>query len=311
MPYLHGDHLGSTSVTSGATSSAQTYYAFGAVRTMSGTLPTDYTFTGQKFDADAALMYYGARYYDATIGRFTQPDSIIPNQFNPQSLNRYAYVRNNPVRYTDPAGHFSCPDGWCMTEEEGIAAQTTTPPIPTGSIEPAGENQSCRGRCNVPDPPATTGNNKGPSSQLKPCVSPSGCIGANPNPPAHSDQTPDWWRFGIVSSFGYFAGAGPYYTTGSIDLVISVESGQAVVFLTTADPSYQCGGGILCSGDFTTPQVSVINPKLGVLSNLDHPTDYMGSFHDQVVTMVNITVEQIQSDRVSGILIGVSLGIPS
>jgi len=38
--------LGSTSVTSGAVSSAQTYYPYGAVRTTEGTLPTDYTFTG-------------------------------------------------------------------------------------------------------------------------------------------------------------------------------------------------------------------------------------------------------------------------
>jgi hypothetical protein len=48
---------------------------------------------------------FDARYYDATIGRFTQPDSIIPNIYNPQYLNRYSYVRNNPVRYTDPTGH--------------------------------------------------------------------------------------------------------------------------------------------------------------------------------------------------------------
>ncbi|MDE3091653.1 MAG: RHS repeat-associated core domain-containing protein [Chloroflexota bacterium] len=121
--------MGSTSVTSGATSSTQTYYAFGAVRTTSGTLPTDYTFTGQKFDADAALMYYGARYYDATIGRFLQPDSIIPNQFNPQSLNRYAYVRNNPVRYTDPTGQtcrFGREDCEALGGQQNPASPATT-----------------------------------------------------------------------------------------------------------------------------------------------------------------------------------------
>ena len=63
VTYLHGDHLGSTSVTSGAISSGQTYYAFGAVRTKSGTLPTDYTFTGQKvdkkIDGSDGLMDYG------------------------------------------------------------------------------------------------------------------------------------------------------------------------------------------------------------------------------------------------------------
>jgi hypothetical protein len=50
-------------------------------------------------------MYYRARYYGANIGRFIQPDTIVPSLFNPQSLNRYTYVYNNPVRYTDPTGH--------------------------------------------------------------------------------------------------------------------------------------------------------------------------------------------------------------
>ncbi len=77
VTYLHGDHLGSTSVTSGVSSSTQTYYPYGNVRTTSGTLPTDYTFTGQKLDASSGLMYYGARYYDAAIGRFAQPDSSL------------------------------------------------------------------------------------------------------------------------------------------------------------------------------------------------------------------------------------------
>ncbi len=75
------------------------------MRTTEGTLPTDYTFTGQKLDASSGLMYYGARYYDAAIGRFVQPDSIISEPLNPQSLNRYAYTLNNPVRYRDPSGH--------------------------------------------------------------------------------------------------------------------------------------------------------------------------------------------------------------
>ena len=41
------------------------------------------------------------------LGRFLSPDPIVPNPANPQSLNRYSYVYNNPYRYTDPSGH--CP----------------------------------------------------------------------------------------------------------------------------------------------------------------------------------------------------------
>jgi RHS repeat-associated protein len=112
--YIHGDHLGSTSTTtnaSGQCTSAQWYYAYGNIRTpapttpCSGTLPTDFTFTGQRRDASANLMYYGARYYDSALGRFVSADTVVPKPGNPQTLNRFAYAYNNPLRYIDPTGH--------------------------------------------------------------------------------------------------------------------------------------------------------------------------------------------------------------
>ncbi|TAH49791.1 MAG: hypothetical protein EYC68_16320 [Chloroflexota bacterium] len=110
--YLHSDHLGSTGATSGATSSAQTYYPFGSIRTTTGSVPTDFGFTGQRRDASAGLMYYGARYYDSALGRFISTDTIVPSAGNPQALNRYAYVNNNPLKYVDPSGHAQvCADG--------------------------------------------------------------------------------------------------------------------------------------------------------------------------------------------------------
>ncbi len=44
------------------------------------------------------------------INRFLQPDTIIPNPSDPQSWNRYSYVLNNPIGYSDPTGHKECPD---------------------------------------------------------------------------------------------------------------------------------------------------------------------------------------------------------
>ena len=55
-------------------------------------------------------MYYGARSYDLALGRFIQADSTAPDATNPQNLNRYSYVVNNPVRYTDPTGSKICGD---------------------------------------------------------------------------------------------------------------------------------------------------------------------------------------------------------
>ncbi|PIZ70845.1 hypothetical protein COY07_06070 [Candidatus Peregrinibacteria bacterium CG_4_10_14_0_2_um_filter_43_11] len=49
-------------------------------------------------------MYYGARYYDPVIGRFTSMDPWEGDLKDPQTLNKYSYARNNPVRYVDPTG---------------------------------------------------------------------------------------------------------------------------------------------------------------------------------------------------------------
>jgi hypothetical protein len=50
-------------------------------------------------------MDYNARFYSPTLGRFTQPDSIIPNPARSQNWNRYSYVLNNPINANDPTGH--------------------------------------------------------------------------------------------------------------------------------------------------------------------------------------------------------------
>jgi len=46
-----------------------------------------------------------ARYYMPEIGRFISADTIVPNPQSPQSYNRYTYVRNSPVNFTDPTGN--------------------------------------------------------------------------------------------------------------------------------------------------------------------------------------------------------------
>jgi RHS repeat-associated protein len=105
--WLLGDHLGSTSYTlNGTTESGELRYrAFGVTRFSSGTTPTSYRYTGQREEAGLGLYYYGARWYDPALGRFIQPDTIVPDPGNPADFDRYAYVRNNPLRYTDPSGH--------------------------------------------------------------------------------------------------------------------------------------------------------------------------------------------------------------
>jgi RHS repeat-associated protein len=65
----------------------------------------DRRFTGQRWEQGLGLYDYRARFYDPALGRFLQPDPIVPEPGNPQALNRYAYVYNNPLRYVDGSGH--------------------------------------------------------------------------------------------------------------------------------------------------------------------------------------------------------------
>jgi len=107
--YVHGDLLGSTVAVSDAAGQAVgrvQYDPYGEVLT--STLPvtlTERLFTGQRFDSSSGLYYYNARYYDPHLGRFIQPDTLVPDPLNPQAWNRFSYVYNNPASYVDPGGH--------------------------------------------------------------------------------------------------------------------------------------------------------------------------------------------------------------
>jgi RHS repeat-associated protein len=143
--YLTADALGSTrSVTdgSGGELERRDYYPFGGTiaatvgngRACTGSCPSLSTygadlvrwqFTGKERDGESGLDYFGARYFSGAQGRFTSPDEWaggIVDPFtggqvgqpgplpyadiaDPQTFNKYAYVRNNPLRYTDPDGH--------------------------------------------------------------------------------------------------------------------------------------------------------------------------------------------------------------
>jgi RHS repeat-associated protein len=125
--YLVPDHLGSTRLilnAQGGCAQRLDYAPYGAQLTRPGadcyTTPATGLplFTGQTRDPESAagtetgLDYFNARYFWATLGRFTSPDAPFADQdpTDPQSWNLYSYVRNNPLRFTDPSGE-ACVDG--------------------------------------------------------------------------------------------------------------------------------------------------------------------------------------------------------
>jgi RHS repeat-associated protein len=108
--YYHGDHLGSSSVMTDRSGNLARHFEYGAFGTTryadaTCTFSPSNRYTGQILDEDTGLYYYNARYYDPELGRFVQADTIVPEPSNPQTLNRYSYVLNNPLAHTDPSGH--------------------------------------------------------------------------------------------------------------------------------------------------------------------------------------------------------------
>jgi RHS repeat-associated protein len=78
---------------------------YGAIRSETGSLNSNYMFTDQERDVETGLYNYGARLYDPIMGVFSSSDIVVPSFADPQSLNRYNYCRNNPLAYVDPTGH--------------------------------------------------------------------------------------------------------------------------------------------------------------------------------------------------------------
>ena len=91
-----------------------------------------YHFTGKERDAESGLDYFGARYYASNMGRWMSPDwaaKATPVPYakldNPQSLNLYSYVLNNPLSKTDPDGH--CLEDFCILEGAAVVAFVESP----------------------------------------------------------------------------------------------------------------------------------------------------------------------------------------
>ncbi|MBU6997271.1 MAG: exo-alpha-sialidase, partial [Theionarchaea archaeon] len=115
--YYHGDHLGSTRLItdeSGNVITEASYEPFGESVLNGG--ENRYLYNGKEKDS-TDLYYYGARYYDPTIGRFISRDINPASPQNPQSFNRYVYCSNNPLKYVDPLG-LEEKDPTEMTEDE-------------------------------------------------------------------------------------------------------------------------------------------------------------------------------------------------
>jgi len=114
--YYLADHLGTSRMIVQAGQTTACYDAdfdpFGSEHIVTNTCPQNYKFTGKERDSETGLDDFEARYYSSQFGRFHSADwSAVPAPVpyadlgNPQTLNLYAYVKNNPLNFSDPTGH--------------------------------------------------------------------------------------------------------------------------------------------------------------------------------------------------------------
>ena len=103
--YLTNQSGSVTGLTKDGQAVASTSYSlYGARKTSTDTTGNPFAYNGESRD-DTGLDYLRARYYDSQGGTFLTEDSYPGEETAPLSQNRYSYVQNNPVNYTDPSGH--------------------------------------------------------------------------------------------------------------------------------------------------------------------------------------------------------------
>jgi RHS repeat-associated protein len=119
--YYHQDSLSTRlmTVSTGTKIGEQGHFPYGETWYLNNTT-TKWEFTTYERDSESGNDYAMARYHVNRLGRFSSPDQLAGSAGNPQSLNKYAYVHNDPVDLVDPSGMVSCwwPD-YCGGEDPG------------------------------------------------------------------------------------------------------------------------------------------------------------------------------------------------
>jgi RHS repeat-associated protein len=146
--YYFEEPVGRTRTMTGATGVAcneADYYLFGGEQSHGNTCDQNYHFAGMYRDGETGNDYTQFRMYESNLGRWMTPDPVAGDITNPQSLNRYAYVLNNPLNLIDPLG-LTCvqtDDGFTVDNLDGEGCDDVSGDSPggvtvTGSAPPVG-----------------------------------------------------------------------------------------------------------------------------------------------------------------------------
>ncbi|WP_246553681.1 RHS repeat domain-containing protein [Paenibacillus tritici] len=104
--YLYNGHGDVVQIvdTNGKVVNNYTYDEWGNITSQKEEISNSFKYTGEVYDEETGLYYLRARYYDPSMGRFLNEDTVEGQIDNPLSQNLYTYVHNNPLIYTDPTG---------------------------------------------------------------------------------------------------------------------------------------------------------------------------------------------------------------
>jgi RHS repeat-associated protein len=124
---------------SGAIAASYTYDPFGTTLTASGAQASvnPFRFASGYFDSATGLTKFGDRYYDSSLGRWTQRDSIAGSIADPGNLNRYVYAGDSPVNLTDPSGQaafWPCLELLVGADVSFLGAAVTLAPVASAAV---------------------------------------------------------------------------------------------------------------------------------------------------------------------------------
>jgi len=142
--YVHKDHLGSVAVITkedGSPAERMSYEPFGKRRNLDGTddpgnalfgATDNKGYTGHEMLDNVGLIHMNGRVYDPSVAQFTAADPTVSRPGDGQSFNRYSYVTNNPLKFTDPTGYAE----YITVQDSPTAPNDANKPITTGCLNP-------------------------------------------------------------------------------------------------------------------------------------------------------------------------------
>lgn len=199
-------------------------------------------YTGHEDDLDLGLVNMKGRMYDPNIGRFLTPDPIVQAPLFSQSWNRYSYVFNNPLSFTDPSGFEGTPpqqgDNGKVIEGEVVTNWNYT--------APENQSQSSQNQTRSSNQEDTQSGKAGVGAWVSPRPPP---VTSPASPSPLKDPTITGFAFGFLQGLIPFAGFVPSKHPDNAEYEIARAEGNIVGgALSIALGAMACGTGAGCSG---------------------------------------------------------------